>query len=242
MFSDRLLTIFEMLAARERSGSERGLLCAVATEITGVSAAGIALAADDLPLTRFCASDAMARSLVDLEMTVAEGPCTQSLSDDVMVNESDLTSADASRWMLFSPQAMVLGARAVFGFPVRIGVIRLGVLCLYSDEARDLSEEQMTDALLMSAVVGRGIIATQAGARPEALSQELLSEATFDFSVHQAAGMVAVQALVSISSALIALRMHAFATSESLQKVSARVIGRELRFDQVLQEWIEGNL
>src|ERR1035437_767099 len=95
----------------------------------------------------------MARSLVDLEMTVAEGPCTQSLSDDLMVNESDLTSADASRWMLFSPQAMVLGARAVFGFPVRIGVIRLGVLCLYSDEVRDLSEEQMTDALLMSAVV-----------------------------------------------------------------------------------------
>jgi GAF domain-containing protein len=184
----------------------------------------------------------MARSLVDLEMTVAEGPCTQSLSDDLMVNESDLTSADASRWMLFSPQAMVLGARAVFGFPVRIGVIRLGVLCLYSDEVRDLSEEQMTDALLMSAVVGRGIIATQAGARPEALSQELLSEATFDFSVHQAAGMLAVQPLISISSALIALRMHAFATSESLQKVSARVIGRELRFDQVSQEWIEGNL
>jgi hypothetical protein len=207
-----------------------------------VSAAGIALAADDLPLTRFCASDAMARSLVDLEMTVAEGPCTQSLSDDVMVNESDLMSANASRWIFFSPQAMALGARAVFSFPIRIGVIRLGALCLYSDEARDLSEEQMTDALLMASVIGRGIIALQAGARPAALSHELQSEATFDFTVHQAAGMVAVQALISISSALIALRMHAFATSESLQRVSARVVGRELRFDQESQEWIEENL
>ena len=242
MFTDRLLTIFEMMTARERSASERGLLCAVATEITGVSAVGIALAADDLPLTRFCASDAMARSLVDLEMTVAEGPCTQSLGDDVMVIESDLTSANASRWIFFSPQAMALGARAVFSFPIRIGVIRLGALCLYSDEARDLSEEQMTDALLMASVVGRGIIALQAGARPEALSHELQSEATFDFTVHQAAGMVSVQALISISSALIALRMHAFATSESLQRVSARVVGRELRFDHESQEWIEGNL
>jgi hypothetical protein len=100
----------------------------------------------------------------------------------------------------------------------------------------------MTDALLMASVIGRGIIALQAGARPEALPHELQREATFDYTVHQAAGMVAVQALISISSALIALRMHAFATSQSLQRVSARVVGRELRFDQESQDWIEGSL
>jgi len=89
-------------------------------------------------------------------------------------------------------------------------------------------------------VVGRGIVALQAGAQPEDLSHELQSEATLDFSVHQAAGMVAVQAAMSISSALIALRMRAFTTSESLTSVAARVISRTLRFDVAEQEWIEG--
>ena len=239
MSSNRLLSIFEMMAARERSGGERGLLCAVASEITGVSAAAIALSAEDLPLTRFCASETLSRSLIDLEMTVGEGPCSESLSRDAMVSEVDLTSPSSGRWVLFTPQALALGALAAFAIPVRIGVIRLGVLCLYNESTGDLSDEQITDALLMASVVGRGIVALQAGARPESLSQELQSEATFDFSVHQAAGMVAVQAALSISSALIALRMHAFAISESLSTVSARVIGRSLRFDLGLQEWVE---
>jgi len=240
MFSERLLSIFEMVAAHERSGGERGLLCAVATEITGVDAASIALWSDELPLSRFCASDAMARSLLDLEMTVGEGPCTESIDGDMMVNEVDLTSTSSRRWMLFTPGALAIGARAAFGFPVRIGVIRLGVLCLYSVTSGELNDDQTTDALLMALVVGRGIVALQAGAQPEDLSHELQSEATLDFSVHQAAGMVAVQAAMSISSALIALRMRAFTTSESLSSVAARVISRTLRFDVAEQEWIEG--
>lgn len=239
MFSERLLSIFEMMSARERSGTERGLLCAVATEITGVSAATISLCADDLPMTRFCASDATAESLIDLEMTVGEGPCSECLRDDVIVTEDDLNSPQSTRWILFTPQALALGVRAAFAFPVRIGVIRLGVLCLYNTAGGHLSDEQATDALLMASVVGRGIVALQAGAPAEGLSQELQREASFDFSVHQAAGMVAVQGSMSISNALVALRMHAFSTSQSLSKIADRVIRRHLGFDSVRLEWIE---
>jgi hypothetical protein len=240
MFSERLLSIFELMASSERSGDERGLLCAVATQITGVDGAAIALAADDPPITRFCSSDSMARNLMDLEITVGEGPCSTSLSDDVIVSEPDLISARASQWMLYTPEAVAKGARAVFGFPVRIGVIRLGALSLYSTKPGQLSEDQSSDALLMASVVGRGIVALQAGAAPDTLSDELEREANFDFSVHQAAGMVAVQASISIASALVALRMHAYASSEVLSAVSARVISRHLRFDAEQQDWIEG--
>ena len=239
MFSDRLLSVFEIMATRERSGSERGLLCAVASEITGVNGAGIALYADDLPMTRFCTSNPVARTLMDLEITVGEGPCSSSLDSDTIISQPDLTSASAAGWILYTPQALLSGARAVFGFPVRIGVIRLGVLCLFCDEVGELTDAQSSDALLMASVVGRGIVALQAGAQPDSLSEELQSEATFDFSVHQAAGMVAVQASISIASALIALRMHAFSASESLSKISSRVVARRLRFDETRQDWIE---
>ncbi len=239
MFSDRLLSIFELMASRERSGDERGLLCSVATQITGVDGAAIALAADDPALTRLCSSNSVAGNLLDLEITVGEGPCSSSISDDVIVSEPDLTSARASQWLLYTPEAIGKGARAVFGFPVRIGVIRLGALALYSTTPGQLSDAQSSDALLMASVVGRGIVALQAGASPDTLSDELQREANFDFTVHQAAGMVAVQASISIASALIALRMHAYSTSEDLSAVSARVISRQLRFDAQQQEWIE---
>lgn len=234
---ERLLTILEMLSVRARH-DEGGLLCGVTADVTGVAAVVIALGANDVPLTRFCASDALAESMIDLEITVGEGPCTLSVRGNTSVSEPDLSSMTSAQWLLFAPQALALGTRGVFGIPVRLGAIRLGALCLYRDTVGELSDQQVTDAYLMASVVGRGIVAMQAGAPPGSLSRELEREGDFDFRVHQAAGMVAVEALMSISSALISLRMHAFTTSQSLSNVSARVIARELRFDTTSQEWI----
>lgn len=242
MFSERLVTIFELMAKRERSGAGRGQLCAVTVQITEVSSAGIALGIDRHSLLRFCASDEMAESLIDLEITVGEGPNRETLDTDDTVCEEDLEFTSAAQWMLFTPTALQQGARGVFGFPIRIGAIRLGALCLYQTEPGPLSEKQFADAMLMASVIGRGIVALQAGARSETLSDELQKEAAFDFSVHQAAGMLAVQASLDISSALVALRMHAFSLSENLSSVCARIINRQLRFDPYLQQWQEGGL
>lgn len=239
MYSERLITIFELMASRERSGGERGLLCAVAAEITVASSAGIALAVQHRSLTRFCASDVLAEELIDLEITLGEGPCRETLDTDDAVTEGNLEFTRIPQWMLYTPSALTVGARGVFGFPIRIGAIRMGVLCLYQKLPGQLSEEQCTDALLMASVIGRGIVALQAGAQPGTLSAELQREATFDFSVHQAAGMLSVQASIDISSALVALRMHAFSLSENLSSVCARVIDRRLQFDSHVQEWRE---
>jgi GAF domain-containing protein len=235
MSSERLLEVFDLMA---RSGTQPGLLCGVTTEIVAVSAASITLHADAMPMSCFCASSAVARSLVDLEIVVNEGPCTQAGATDSLVSVADLRSTRLSNWILFGPAALDLGVRSVMGVPIRIGAIRLGVLGLYNVEPGEFSEEQSTDALLMASVVARGIVALQAGAPPDTLSQELQSESAFDFSVHQAAGMLAVQGSMSIANALIALRMHAFGVSESLSSVATRVIARDLRFDPQSDEWI----
>ncbi len=242
MFSERLITIFDLMASKESHEGERGILCSVAAEITAVSATGITLVTSmQLPLA-FCASDEVAKGLIDLEITVGEGPCRDTLDRDDPVCEEDLALLRNSQWMLYAPSALARGVRAVFAFPLRIGAIQLGALCLYSTTPGPLSESQFTDALLMASVIGRGIVALQAGAAPAALSQELQREAAFDFSVHQAAGMLAVQASIDISSALVALRMHAFSVSQSLSVVSGRVIDRQLRFDPDINEWREGGL
>ncbi len=239
MFSSRLINIFEVMASRERSGRENGLLCAVAAQITGVSAAGVVLTTSQDSLLCFCASNDVAQGLLELEITVGQGPCHSALDNGDWVAEEDLATARISRWVTYTPSALDAGVRSVFAFPIRIGGIRLGALCLFRNESGPLHEDQFTDALLMAAVVGRGIVALQAGARPETMSNELQREAAFDFSVHQAAGMVSVQASIDISSALVALRMHAFSLSESLSSVCTRIIDRRLRFDPQRREWCE---
>jgi len=239
MTAERLASIFETMALRERSQHAHGSLCSVASEVVDVKGAGIILAKDALVMTEFCSSNPFARSLIDLEIAVGEGPCSESVAARATSSESDLTSTPASRWMFFTPEAFALGARAVFGFPLRIGAIRLGALCLYSDRIGDLSDDQSADALLMASVVGRGVVALQAGAAPDTLSEALKNEATFDFSVHQAAGMIAVQGAVDISTALILLRTRAFSVCERLNDVATQIIERQLRYDSSQRQWME---
>jgi hypothetical protein len=72
--TDRLITIFDLLAHHERSSAEGGALCSVAADLTGLSGAGIVLGSAGRALTTFCTSNEIARSLMEIERVVGEGP------------------------------------------------------------------------------------------------------------------------------------------------------------------------
>ena len=55
--------------------------------------------------------------------------------------------------------------------------------------------------------------------------------ADFQYVVHQASGMVAVQLHVSVGQALIRLKAYAFGNDRPLADVAADVVARRLRFD-----------
>lgn len=238
MTSDRLLRIFDVMAMREHDRDVHGLLCSVAAEITELSGAGIALASSDPAMTSYCTSGRIGPALMDLEMTLGEGPCVEAYRSEIAVEEEDLRASTNMHWQAYTPMALAEGARAVFGFPVRMGTVRLGALSLYRDETGGLSEEQLTDGFLMASVIGRAVLTLQAGATPGSLSAELLEEAMFDFTVHQATGMVAAQGDMSIKDAIVALRMHAFAENRSLSDVASSVVGRRLRYQLAGRIWL----
>jgi hypothetical protein len=52
----------------------------------------------------------------------------------------------------FSPPELQAGARAVFGFPLRVGAVRLGALNLYRDWPGPLSGDHHADALVVADV------------------------------------------------------------------------------------------
>lgn len=241
MATDRLLAILMLMAQRERSHPQGGTLCAVAADFTNLSGAGIALLSTGQQYTSLCTSNLVARQLMDLEITVGEGPCVDACLSESAIDEADLLGSNERRWSAYAPLALVAGALAVFAFPVRIGAIRLGALSLYRDEPGELSAAQASDAYLMASVIGRAVLSMQAGAPRDTLADELEREATFDFSVHQAAGMVAVQGSMTVGNALVALRAHAFATNSALSELALRVVVREIVFDPTSQTWREGS-
>lgn len=214
-------------------------LCRTATEITELDGAGISLTSSGDTMTSLCASDSVAQSLIDLEVTVGEGPGTNVTRSGNVVSEADLLEPSSHRWPFYAPAALDLGVRAVFGFPVRVGAIRFGALSLFRLSPGPLSAAQTSDGYLMASVVARSVLSMQAGASPDELLNEFRGGATLDFRVHQAAGMLAVQGSMSVKDALVTLRSHAFSSSTELSALAEDVVTRKIRFDPLMGGWVE---
>jgi len=237
MAGSRLVEIFALMARHERERPHGVSLCTVAAEVTALSGAGITLTSAGEEKTKWCSSNGIAQELMDLEIMLGEGPGDDASRSGVANEEMNLLSPATSRWMLYAPEAAATGARAVFGFPVRIGSIRFGALSLFRDEPGPLTDDQSSDAYLMASVIGRAILAMQAGAPGAGLAGELEGQSSFDFAVHQAAGMLAVQASLSVRDALVALRAHAFATKTAPSVLAERVVHRRARIDPGTGDW-----
>lgn len=228
MAGDRLTRILTELAAAGASSGPRAL-CEVAAGVTALSGAGIMLLGAERPQGSLCTTDEVARLIEELQYTLGEGPCVDAHNSGRSVVEPDLATPAVPRWQAFAPAAVEGGVRAVFGFPIRVGVARLGALNLYRGRPGPLSEDQHADALVMADVAARAILDMQAEAPAGAVAAEIGAEANFRFVVHQAAGMVSVQLEVSIGEALVRLRAHAFRTDRLLADVAQGVVDRQLR-------------
>jgi hypothetical protein len=135
-----------------------------------------------------------------------------------------------ARWLAFSGPAIEAGVRAIFGFPLRVGAVRLGALNLHSDQPRALTDDQHADALVMADVASQAVLALQADAPPGTLGAALEMDANFQYVVHQASGIVAARLDVSVGQAPIRLKAYAFGNGRPLTEVAEDVAARRLRF------------
>lgn len=173
----------------------------------------------------------MSALIEQLQYDLGEGPCVDAYETDRPVLEPDLAHPTVPRWMAFAGPAVEAGARAVFGFPLQVGAVRLGALNLYMDQPGVLTDDQYNDALVTADVAAQAVLLLQADAPPETVAAELETNANFQYVVHQASGMVAAQLDISVGQALIRLRAHAFGSGSSLTGVARDVVDRRMRFD-----------
>jgi GAF domain len=226
----RRLRILSLLFDRG-ANFQTARLCEVCAEVTSMSGAGIMLMFEDAPQGTVCTTNEVSSQLEQLQYALGEGPCVDAYREDRPVLEPDLMHPEKLRWMAFSEAAVKIGAQAVFGFPLQVGAVRLGALNLYRDRPGALDEEQYANALAASAIVAQAVLVLQAKAPDGMLAQELERSSDFQYVVHQAAGMVAVQLSVSVTEAMIRLRAYAFGNERRLSHVAGDVVDRTLRFD-----------
>jgi hypothetical protein len=234
----RLLDIYAIMERLERESAEGFALCAVAAEFTALDGAGIALMSESDALTSLCTSNFAAGALMDLELTLGEGPMVDASRGDAF-EDTDLRETTSSEWTIYRSEAVALGARAIFAYPVRLGAIRFGALSLFRTSPGPLNAQQSSDAYLMASVIGRAILAEQAEGSLVGLAGELNGESMLDFWVHQAAGMLAVQGSMSVKDALVFLRARAIGVGSQLSVLADRVVTGATRFDSTTREWID---
>lgn len=231
MAEDRLERILAVLSSGGEVTPGTARVCEVCVDVVGVSGAGIMLMSGDVPGGAVCTTNRVSSLIEELQFTLGEGPCVDAYHLDRPVLEPELADPDTPRWLAFTPPAVEAGARAIFGFPLQVGAVRLGALNLYRDQPGPLTDDQYADALVLAGVAGRAVLAMQAPATPGELGAELEAGANFRFVVHQAAGMVSVQLGVSVAEALVRLRAYAFGNNRLLTEVAEEVVNRQLRLD-----------
>lgn len=211
-------------------------LCAAAVRALSASGAGVSVMTKEGLRGLAVASDQASERIDELQFSLGEGPCMDAFSSSRPVLEPDLSGGGPARWPVYSAAAHAEGVRAVFAFPLQIGAARLGVLDLYRSEPGSLSGQEFNQALTFADVATTMLVDGQEQA-PAGAAAEGLAEA-FDYraEVHQAQGMVMVQASVSLAEALALLRAHAFAHARGLSEVAREVVTGTLRLDEEKHE------
>src|SRR6266567_7088448 len=130
MAGDRLRRVLAALSAGG-DGWSSARLCGACPQIVGVSGAGVMLMSGDIPQGSLCATDEVSQLIEDLQYTLGEGPCVDAYQQDQVVAEPDLADPVRRRWPAFTPPVLAAGVRAMFGFPLWAGTVRLGALNLY---------------------------------------------------------------------------------------------------------------
>ena len=194
--------------------------------VLGVDGVAVSLAAGGHHGELVWSTPGASAQLDDLQFTLGEGPGVDALRGLSLVLEHDLDGVPRSRWPVLLPELAALPVSAVFCFPLAVGAAGVGVLTLHRGRTGPLSPAQMDDALVLAAALTGVVLGGDAPpGDPEGDGTGL-----HRVVVHQASGMVSVQAGVPVTQALLLLRAHAYRYGRTVVDVAEDVVARRLRF------------
>ncbi len=209
-------------------------ICELCVSHLGMAGAGIAMVTRAGNRGVVCATDDVSARIEELQFSLGEGPCVEAVASGVPVLIADLrepNGAAVDRWPVFMEGAQSAGVRAVFAFPLRIGVIIVGALDLYSDQPGELDDGQLPAALVAADAAALALLHIDTD-EVTGFADDFDSRGSYQMQVHQATGMVQVQLGVTTEEAFLMLRARAFTMGRPLVEVANDVVDRRLRFSE----------
>jgi hypothetical protein len=222
-------------------GDRRGVgaadrLCEACVVLFGVDAATISLVFDGANAGTLGASGVSARVLDELQFTLGEGPCLDSVAYRAPVLVVDLADPDVVRWPAYGPAMLAHQIRGVYAMPVVVAGEFVGALDLFRADPGLLGAEQLAGALVAAELAQLPLLDLLGADLQTAVTDpggdswaelNTLSRA----EVSQATGMLVAQLEVAPAVALVRLRAHAYATGRSATDVARDILDRRLRLD-----------
>ena len=211
-------------------------LCAACVELFAVDAAAISLVFDGANAGTLGVSSEQARAFDELQFTLGEGPCLETVFRRAPVLIVDLADLKEIRWPVYAPAMLAYDIRGVFALPVVIAGEYLGALDLFSSRPGMLAGDELAGALVAAELAGAPLLDLLSEDHQAALSDpnstgwDELSAITRS-EVSQATGMLVGQLEVEPTEALVRLRAYAYAAGRSASAVAHDILEHRLRLD-----------
>jgi hypothetical protein len=222
-------------------GDRRGVgaadrLCEACVGLFGVDAAAISLVFDGINVGTLGASGVSARVYDEVQFTLGEGPCLESVARRAPVVVTDLADPDVVRWPAYGPAMLAHQIRGVYAMPVVVAGQYVGALDLFRADPALLGAEQLAGALVAAELAQLPLLdltsadLRAAVAEPGSHSWAELTKLS-RAEVSQATGVLVAQLEVEPAEALVRLRAHAYATGRSATDVARDILDRRLRLE-----------
>ncbi|HTI77560.1 MAG TPA: GAF and ANTAR domain-containing protein [Mycobacterium sp.] len=228
----------QLLAAVDgRRGVEAAdRLCEACVVLFDIDAAAISLVFDGAASGTLGSSGESARTYDELQFTLGEGPCLDSVALRSPVLVADLADPDNNRWPIYGPAMLSHRIRGVFAMPVLVAGEHIGALDFFRAQPGQLESDHLAGAIVAAELAGVPMLDLMnddlhaAVNDPESNAWAELHDLS-RAEVSQATGMLVAQLGVDPAEALVRLRAHAYATGRSSTDVARDILERRLKLE-----------
>ena len=206
-------------------------LCEACVVLLDVDAAAISLVFDGASSGTLGSSGAPARAYDELQFTLGEGPCLDSVAHRLPMLVVDLT--EEPRWPAYGPALLAHQIRSVCAMPVVVAGEFVGALDLFRAQPGELEGDALAGAIAAAELAGIAVLDLldadlQAAASDPSSDAWAELQALSRAEVSQATGMLVAQLGVEPPEALMRLRAHSYATGRNATDVARDILDRRL--------------
>jgi ANTAR domain/GAF domain len=228
----------ELLAAvdGQRGTAAADRLCEACVVLLDIDAAAISLIFDGASSGTLGSSGPAARMYDELQFTLGEGPCLESVARRIPILVVDLADPTEVRWPAYGPAMLGHHIRGVYAIPLVVAGEFVGALDLFRARPGPLLGDDLIGAVAAAELADLPLLDLLDGDLHAAVADpnsnawaelHTLSRA----EVSQATGMLVAQLEVDPAEALVRLRAHAYSTGRSATDVARDILERRLKLE-----------